>query len=102
MPVFDKLLTLYLIHAGEQGDFWEKQHFDLTQYNIGQKNYEVVISGTIGDGHIGDIAIDDITLSRGCSRSAFQLKGHPDGTPLTPIGMCELSYFLRNTPSCSY
>lgn len=41
----------------------------------------------VGDGHIGDIAIDDITLSRGCSKAYQSLPGHPDGNPITPIGL---------------
>ncbi|XP_067933315.1 MAM and LDL-receptor class A domain-containing protein 1-like [Watersipora subatra] len=58
---------------GAQGDFWQKHHYNLRNYNSGLKNYEVVIEGVVGNGHLGDIAIDDITLSRGnCGNEKFQ------------------------------
>lgn len=79
----------YLVnHAGTQseGDFWSKHHYDLKASNIASKDYEVVIEGQVGDGHLGDIAIDDIALSVGCTRIANPLPGHPTGTTLPPAG----------------
>ena len=72
--------------SGAQGDFWEKHHYDLQSKNIASKDYEVVIEAQIGNGHLGDIAIDDIALSRGCSPALSPLPGHPTGTVLPPSG----------------
>lgn len=71
---------------GAQGDFWEKQHFDLEKYNGANKDYEVVIEAQVGNGHLGDIAIDDITLSRGCSKALFDLPGHLNASIAPPSG----------------
>lgn len=72
--------------AGEQGDFWEKRSYDLSSINAAGKDFEVVIEGQVGEGHRGDIAIDDITLSKDCVMSTTDLPGHVNNT-LIPQGM---------------
>lgn len=80
------LITCDRLPPGAQGDFWEKHDYDLKKYNGAGKDFEVVIEARVGKGHLGDIAIDDISLSRHCSRAMTELPGHPTGTVLPPMG----------------
>lgn len=42
----------------------------------------------MGDGHLGDIAIDDVIMTPSCARSNNELPGHPTSTELPPVGEC--------------
>jgi len=53
----------------------------------------------VGAGHRGDIAVDDISLSVGCSRSNQEIPGHPKATVIPPVGKCLRSAFDRSDDS---
>lgn len=79
--MFHMILYSPINWLGEQGDFWEKHTYELVAPQ--RKTYEVIVEGRVGSGHRGDIAIDDITLSRGCERSDTEIPGHPTDKPPT-------------------
>ena len=79
-------LHAIILLPGAQGDFWVKHRYDLKASNTAGKDYEVVVEAQVGAGHLGDIAIDDITLSRGCSKAQSAIPGHSTGPVLPPVG----------------
>ncbi|XP_019632080.1 PREDICTED: MAM and LDL-receptor class A domain-containing protein 1-like [Branchiostoma belcheri] len=69
-------LTLMTSITGDQGNFWRRLEVDFT----GSTNFEVVIEGVRGTGPMGDISIDDISMTMECVKGG-QL---PDGPTLSP------------------
>lgn len=46
----------------EQGNFWQQKELSLS----GDEDFQLQFEGRVGEGHHGDIALDDIVLTKGC------------------------------------
>lgn len=51
--------------TGNRGDIWDRASINL----VSQNPFQVVIEGTIGGIVFGDIAIDDVVFSKGCTKA---------------------------------
>ncbi|XP_070565015.1 MAM and LDL-receptor class A domain-containing protein 1-like [Ptychodera flava] len=63
--------------TGDQGNFWQNLDVPITTNG---KNFKIVIEGMVGNGYLGDIAIDDVTFSDGCIAGG-QIPGEDTATP---------------------
>ena len=54
-----------LVISGNQGQQWVRAFYNI----IGQRPFQFVIEGQVGNGPQSDIAIDDISFSEGCLNS---------------------------------
>ncbi|KAM6216200.1 MAM and LDL-receptor class A domain-containing protein 1 [Rhynchocyon petersi] len=71
--------------TGEQGNFWQRKEVSL----FGDEDFQLKFEGRVGKGHRGDIALDDIVLTRSCLLS-HSLEEEPE-VPL-PTGYCPHGY----------
>lgn len=69
-----------LILTGEQGNFWQRKEISLS----GDEDFQLKFEGRVGEGHRGDIALDDIVLTKNCLFSHPSMEEEPEA-PL-PIG----------------
>lgn len=57
----------------EQGNFWQRKEISLS----GDEDFQLKFEGRVGEGHRGDIALDDIVLSKSCLPSHWSMKEEP-------------------------
>ncbi|XP_044918585.1 MAM and LDL-receptor class A domain-containing protein 1 [Felis catus] len=70
----------------EQGNFWQRKEISLS----GDEDFQLKFEGRVGEGHHGDIALDDIVLTKSCLPSHWSMKEEP-AAPL-PTGPCPHGY----------
>ncbi|XP_025786771.1 MAM and LDL-receptor class A domain-containing protein 1 [Puma concolor] len=70
----------------EQGNFWQRKEISLS----GDEDFQLKFEGRVGEGHRGDIALDDIVLTKSCLPSHWSMKEEP-AAPL-PTGPCPHGY----------
>lgn len=70
----------------EQGNFWQRKELALS----GDEDFQLKFEGRVGKGHRGDIALDDIVLTKNCLSSHHSMKEELS-VPL-PTGYCPLGY----------
>ncbi|CAI9153900.1 unnamed protein product [Rangifer tarandus platyrhynchus] len=70
----------------EQGNFWQRKELALS----GDEDFQLKFEGRVGKGHRGDIALDDIVLTKNCLPSHHSMKEEL-AMPL-PTGYCPLGY----------
>ncbi|XP_013804776.1 MAM and LDL-receptor class A domain-containing protein 1 [Apteryx mantelli] len=80
--------------TGNQGNFWQSKALTLD----GDEDFQVIFEGTVGKGPAGDIALDDLTLSRECLPSQEFLPAEP--TALPPAGPCSHGYWECQNGKC--
>lgn len=56
--------------AVEQGNFWQRKELGLS----GDEDFQLKFEGRVGKGHRGDIALDDIVLTKNCLSSHHSMK----------------------------
>ncbi|KAG8515941.1 MAM and LDL-receptor class A domain-containing protein 1, partial [Galemys pyrenaicus] len=56
--------------TAEQGNFWQRKEFSLS----GDEDFHLEFEGRVGQGHHGDIALDDIALTKSCLLSHLSVK----------------------------
>ncbi|XP_016068757.1 PREDICTED: MAM and LDL-receptor class A domain-containing protein 1-like [Miniopterus natalensis] len=66
----------------EQGNFWQRKELVLS----GDEDFRLRFEGRVGKGHRGDIALDDIVLTKSCLLSPQSAKEEPAVPP--PSGYC--------------
>lgn len=54
----------------EQGNFWQRKELILS----GEEDFQLKFEGRVGKGHRGDIALDDIVLTKNCLLSYRSMK----------------------------
>lgn len=55
--------TTFLVNLTvEQGNFWQRKELILS----GEEDFQLKFEGRVGKGHRGDIALDDIVLTKSC------------------------------------
>ena len=54
----------------EQGNFWQRKELALS----GDEDFQLKFEGRVGKGHRGDIALDDIVLTKNCLPSHHSMK----------------------------
>ncbi|XP_074214590.1 MAM and LDL-receptor class A domain-containing protein 1 isoform X2 [Camelus bactrianus] len=70
----------------EQGNFWQREELSLS----GDEDFQLKFEGRVGKGHGGDIALDDIVLTKNCL-SSHHIKKEELSVPL-PTGSCPHGY----------
>ncbi|XP_043740540.1 MAM and LDL-receptor class A domain-containing protein 1 [Cervus elaphus] len=70
----------------EQGNFWQRKELALS----GDEDFQLKFEGRVGKGHRGDIALDDIVLTKNCLPSHHSMK--EELTVPLPTGYCPLGY----------
>uniref|UniRef100_A0A8C6BS88 MAM and LDL receptor class A domain containing 1 n=2 Tax=Monodon monoceros TaxID=40151 RepID=A0A8C6BS88_MONMO len=70
----------------EQGNFWQREELSLS----GDEDFQVKFEGRVGKGHHGDIALDDIVLTKNCLSFHHSMKEELK-VPL-PAGYCPYGY----------
>ena len=71
----DTKTTLFRI-TGNQGNAWKEGSLEI--YDNG---YEVIFQGTVGNGEVGDIAIDSVQAAeKSCSESFFLCRIYSSST----------------------
>ncbi|XP_058153872.1 MAM and LDL-receptor class A domain-containing protein 1 isoform X2 [Dasypus novemcinctus] len=68
--------------TGEQGNFWQRKELSL----LGDEDFRLQFEGRVGKSYLGDIALDDIVLTRGCLFPQRSTEEEP-AAPL-PTGPC--------------
>ncbi|XP_012586720.1 PREDICTED: MAM and LDL-receptor class A domain-containing protein 1 [Condylura cristata] len=71
--------------TAEQGNFWQRKELSLS----GDEDFYLEFEGRTGQGHHGDIALDDIVLTKSCLPSHHSVKEQE--VPL-PKGYCPQGY----------
>lgn len=71
----------------EQGNFWQRKELTLS----GEEDFQLQFEGRVGRGNRGDIALDDIVLTRSCLLSHQPMKEQL-AVPL-PTGTLQLGLF---------
>uniref|UniRef100_A0A8W4F8M9 MAM and LDL receptor class A domain containing 1 n=2 Tax=Sus scrofa TaxID=9823 RepID=A0A8W4F8M9_PIG len=71
--------------TGEQGNFWWREELSLS----GDEDFQLKFEGRVGKGLHGDIALDDIVLTKNCLISHHSMKEEPT-VPLK--GSCPYGY----------
>ncbi|XP_033638977.1 MAM and LDL-receptor class A domain-containing protein 1-like [Asterias rubens] len=83
--------------SGYQGDFYERAEVTLGW----DKNFQVLIEATAGDGPYGDIAIDDISFSTACKEYTGSLPTNPKPTAIPkPVDPCPGGQFACTDGTC--
>ncbi|XP_062423588.1 MAM and LDL-receptor class A domain-containing protein 1 [Rhea pennata] len=80
--------------TGNQGNFWQSKALTLD----GDEDFQVIFEGTVGKGPSGNIALDDLTLSRECLPAQEFLPAEP--TTLPPAGPCSHGYWECQNGKC--
>ncbi|XP_022436167.1 MAM and LDL-receptor class A domain-containing protein 1 [Delphinapterus leucas] len=70
----------------EQGNFWQREELSLS----GDEDFQLKFEGRVGKGHHGDIALDDIVLTKSCLSFHHSMKEELK-VPL-PAGYCPYGY----------
>ncbi|XP_036697163.1 MAM and LDL-receptor class A domain-containing protein 1 [Balaenoptera musculus] len=70
----------------EQGNFWKREELSLS----GDEDFQLKFEGRVGKGHHGDIALDDIVLTKNCLSFHHSMKEELN-MPL-PAGYCPYGY----------
>ncbi|XP_057354250.1 MAM and LDL-receptor class A domain-containing protein 1 [Manis pentadactyla] len=70
----------------EQGNYWQRKELPLS----GDEDFQLKFEGRVGKGHCGDIALDDIVLSKSCLPSRHTVK--EDLAVPIPTGHCPHGY----------
>ncbi|XP_059977241.1 MAM and LDL-receptor class A domain-containing protein 1 [Lagenorhynchus albirostris] len=70
----------------EQGNFWQREELSLS----GDEDFQLKFEGRVGKGHHGDIALDDIVLTKNCLSFHHSMKEELK-VPL-PAGYCPYGY----------
>uniref|UniRef100_A0A8C5VYQ1 MAM and LDL-receptor class A domain-containing protein 1 n=1 Tax=Microcebus murinus TaxID=30608 RepID=A0A8C5VYQ1_MICMU len=70
----------------EQGNFWQRRELLL----VSDEDFQLQFEGRVGQGHRGDIALDDIVLTKSCLSSHHSVKEEL-AVPL-PTGYCPQGY----------
>ncbi|XP_074051330.1 MAM and LDL-receptor class A domain-containing protein 1 [Macrotis lagotis] len=77
-----------LLHlTGEQGNYWKRKELIL----LNDEDFQVTFEGSVGKGHRGHIALDDIVLSKGCFLSHHSILKES----LTPLKKDSCPYGYR-------
>lgn len=77
--------TTFLVNLTvEQGNFWQRKELLL----YGEEDFQLKFEGRVGKGHHGDIALDDIVLTKSCLLS-YQSMEEQLAVPL-PTGTLQL------------
>jgi hypothetical protein len=63
----------------EQGNYWERLERQINETNP----FQIVIEGIVGNGDLGDLAIDDVTFTPGCVKDTSELL--PTGSTNIPV-----------------
>ncbi|XP_053429225.1 MAM and LDL-receptor class A domain-containing protein 1 [Nycticebus coucang] len=78
----------------EQGNFWQRRELSL----FSDEDFQLKFEGRVGEGHHGDIALDDIVLAKSCLLSHHSVK-EEQGPPLPP-GHCPHGYQECHNGKC--
>ncbi|XP_058915238.1 MAM and LDL-receptor class A domain-containing protein 1 [Kogia breviceps] len=70
----------------EQGNFWQREELSLS----GDEDFQLKFEGRVGKGHHGDIALDDIVLTKNCLSFHHSMEEELK-VPL-PAGYCPYGY----------
>lgn len=70
----------------EQGNFWQRKELLLSS----DEDFQLKFEGRVGEGYPGNIALDDIVLTKGCLPSLGSTK--EDLAPPLPTGFCPHGY----------
>ncbi|XP_049561475.1 MAM and LDL-receptor class A domain-containing protein 1 [Orcinus orca] len=70
----------------EQGNFWQREELSLS----GDEDFQLKFEGRVGKGHHGDIALDDIVLTKNCLSFHHSMK--EELTVPLPAGYCPYGY----------
>ncbi|KAM9230178.1 MAM and LDL-receptor class A domain-containing protein 1 [Dugong dugon] len=88
--------------TGEQGNFWQRKELSL----FGDEDFQLKFEGRVGKGHRGDIALDDIVLTRSClsSHSIKEEQAMPLPAGYCPHGYpeCQNGKCYRPAQSCNF
>ncbi|XP_054580782.1 MAM and LDL-receptor class A domain-containing protein 1 [Eptesicus fuscus] len=78
--------TLLVNLTGEQGNFWQRKELILS----GEEDFQLKFEGSVGKGQRGDIALDDIVLTKSCLLSHQSMEEQLAVPP--PTGYCPHGY----------
>ncbi|XP_048223736.1 MAM and LDL-receptor class A domain-containing protein 1 [Perognathus longimembris pacificus] len=77
----------------EQGNFWQRKELPL----FGDEDFQLIFEGTVGKGYHGNIALDDIVLTKSCLSSHHYME-ELDGPLQT--GYCPCGYHACQNGKC--
>ncbi|XP_069847836.1 MAM and LDL-receptor class A domain-containing protein 1 [Dipodomys merriami] len=77
----------------EQGNFWQRKELPL----FGDEDFRLIFEGTVGKGYHGNIALDDIVLTKSCLSSHHYMEELAG--PL-PTGYCPHGYHECQNSKC--
>ncbi|KAM4828899.1 MAM and LDL-receptor class A domain-containing protein 1 isoform 3-T3 [Thomomys bottae] len=77
----------------EQGNFWQRKEFLL----FGDEDFQLIFEGTVGKGYHGNIALDDIVITKSCLLSHHYMEEL--ARPL-PTGYCPNGYHECQNGKC--
>ncbi|XP_030062831.1 apical endosomal glycoprotein [Microcaecilia unicolor] len=80
--------------SGDLGEGWFRERVVF----LVPENFQIVIEGTIGEGEMGDLALDDLYLSPGCKTVNVSLFTSQDPQPLSSL--CKKGEFLCADNTC--
>ncbi|PAA52395.1 hypothetical protein BOX15_Mlig012801g1, partial [Macrostomum lignano] len=86
--------------AGQKGDWWLRAEINLSQVNSPTKSdFEIVFEGVVG-GWLGDVAVDDISMTPGCLRSPNQQLPGARSTLAPTVGPCGPGRYSCDSGRC--
>jgi hypothetical protein len=78
--------TLLFYRNREQGNYWERLERQINETNP----FQIVIEGVVGNGNLGDLAIDDLTFTPGCIKdTSTSLPTGSTNIPITTQSTCD-------------
>ncbi|XP_029469954.1 apical endosomal glycoprotein [Rhinatrema bivittatum] len=80
--------------AGDRGEGWFRERVVF----LVPETFQMIIEGAIGEGEIGDLALDDLYLSPGCIAVNESLPAFNDSQP--PSSLCKKGQFLCADNTC--
>ncbi|KAM8802301.1 MAM and LDL-receptor class A domain-containing protein 1 [Rhynchonycteris naso] len=87
--------TQFLVNfTVEQGNFWQRKELLLSD----NEDFQLKFEGSVGKGHRGDIALDDIVLTKSCLPSHQSMREQPVVPP--PTGHCLHGYWECKNGRC--
>ena len=81
--------------SGNIGDHYERADIQIFE----NQPFQVVIEGVVGNGYLGDIAIDDISFTPGCVLANTQIPTGSPAPPTTP-NPCGANFFKCTNGAC--